>query len=698
MKTRRQVRASIITHSSIVLAALGISCASEEPTAAETSASDEIAATERALTFGDSLQLPDQALRFEGLPWKKRSLGPTPIGCFKDQGDPQGTTGRDLSGFYYSDPAMTGQLCINTCSRLGYAYAGTQYATHCFCGDSYGASGAASNCDMPCGGSSTEMCGGAWANTVYEARPGQQASSTAILDYTDNLPRLALVQPAAGTAQAMVGLPEGISGTQVVGSSVVNNQAELALLKTFADVTWPGALVQGGSISNNDFAPILLPRARGRIRLATNFVGASTTSQYRDLPVVGAGEVEDATRSMLQTLAPSDSVATMSYAAESAETLREAMVKLGIAYKGDTASASLDAKLNASYSEKTIVVKFVQTFYTVAFDPDANSPSPFFAPLVSLDDVKRFSSASNPPLYVSQVAYGRMLLARFTARMSELELHATVKAAYQSFSGSLDASYTEKLKQTRIDLLSVGLNGEVITKPIQAPTPEATVDALRTVITSGSIYNYTTNPGAPIALSMRYVGSRAGQGPYAVAISQMTTQCSPQVVSLTTQRTCKGPFAVWDGTGGGWVDTAVEAYPGDKVELTASGTNWSGVAFSDAYGPNGWHTWDAPGDGGRGYPLTNRSPFALIARFGSRNNMGVDRTKPGYSASGGATASDSFFVGDSGEFIAGSADSQTGAGTPGYGRVFLGTNDNNPFNGDANRKFSVSVCFTRKVY
>jgi hypothetical protein len=172
----------------------------------------------------------------------------------------------------------------------------------------------------------------------------------------------------------------------------------------------------------------------------------------------------------------------------------------------------------------------------------------------------------------------------------------------------------------------------------------------------------------------------------------MVTQLSPEVVVVNITEVCRGPFYVWDGPGGGWKDTGIDAYPGDKVRFSATGLNWSGVVATGTYGPTGWYTWDAPGEGGRGYPITDKSPFALIARFGSSNNYGVDATKPGYS--GQLPVSSSFFVGDSAEQEVGKQ-TQSGGGPQGYGRVYLGTNDNNPFNGDPNRKFNVTVCFKR---
>ena len=92
------------------------------------------------------------------------------IGCFKDQGDPSGTRGRDLSGYMFSSPNMTVELCISECRRRGFAFAATQYGSQCFCGNSYGKYGPANNCNMSCSGNRSEICGGFWANSIYSIR------------------------------------------------------------------------------------------------------------------------------------------------------------------------------------------------------------------------------------------------------------------------------------------------------------------------------------------------------------------------------------------------------------------------------------------------------------------------------------------------------------------------------------------------
>ena len=55
----------------------------------------------------------------------------------------------------------------------GYKYAGTQHTDWCFCGDKYDTLGEASNCDAKGRGNPSQICGGTWANAVYEVPAGE---------------------------------------------------------------------------------------------------------------------------------------------------------------------------------------------------------------------------------------------------------------------------------------------------------------------------------------------------------------------------------------------------------------------------------------------------------------------------------------------------------------------------------------------
>eukprot|EP00904_Undaria_pinnatifida_P009040 jgi/Undpi1/5266/HiC_scaffold_2.g00547.m1 len=64
---------------------------------------------------------------------------------------------------------MTNLVCISFCGDNGHAYAGTEYSTECWCGDSYDRFGEISDglCDYPCEGDAGQRCGGFYALSVH---------------------------------------------------------------------------------------------------------------------------------------------------------------------------------------------------------------------------------------------------------------------------------------------------------------------------------------------------------------------------------------------------------------------------------------------------------------------------------------------------------------------------------------------------
>jgi len=86
----------------------------------------------------------------------------TYLGCWTDAGT------RDLPILAYSGISdATIELCVEYCKIYGYSFAGSQDGSQCFCGNGYGSYGRSSNCNLACSGDSYQICGGAWANSVY---------------------------------------------------------------------------------------------------------------------------------------------------------------------------------------------------------------------------------------------------------------------------------------------------------------------------------------------------------------------------------------------------------------------------------------------------------------------------------------------------------------------------------------------------
>ncbi|KAK4686420.1 hypothetical protein P7C73_g3711, partial [Tremellales sp. Uapishka_1] len=99
-------------------------------------------------------------------------------GCFKE-----GAT-RLLSYQAVSSSSMTNALCISNCNSLGYAYAGTEYGSQCFCGNkpnvtSGGYPTAVSDCNQACSGGSG-VCGASGTVSLWSIK--DSSVSTISLD------------------------------------------------------------------------------------------------------------------------------------------------------------------------------------------------------------------------------------------------------------------------------------------------------------------------------------------------------------------------------------------------------------------------------------------------------------------------------------------------------------------------------------
>jgi hypothetical protein len=66
---------------------------------------------------------------------------------------------------------MRPELCNDLCR--GFHFFGVQFGYECFCGDDYGNQGGKApenQCDLPCHGDSSIMCGGANHNSIYAVK------------------------------------------------------------------------------------------------------------------------------------------------------------------------------------------------------------------------------------------------------------------------------------------------------------------------------------------------------------------------------------------------------------------------------------------------------------------------------------------------------------------------------------------------
>lgn len=109
-----------------------------------------VTSTPKPTSTGTALQLP--------APWKYQ-------GCYSE-----GTSGRAFLNQQPDSQTLTIEKCVNACIGLGYAVAGMEYASQCFC-DNFVRNGAAlvgdGDCSMACSGDASEKCGAGNRLSIY---------------------------------------------------------------------------------------------------------------------------------------------------------------------------------------------------------------------------------------------------------------------------------------------------------------------------------------------------------------------------------------------------------------------------------------------------------------------------------------------------------------------------------------------------
>jgi hypothetical protein len=98
------------------------------------------------------------------------SKGWSYVGCASD-GNPRTLT--DKTSIYMGGfgDTLTVEKCVDWCA--GYKYAGLEYASQCFCGNTVAAdrapvAGILGNCNMKCKGDDGQYCGGPNALSLYQ--------------------------------------------------------------------------------------------------------------------------------------------------------------------------------------------------------------------------------------------------------------------------------------------------------------------------------------------------------------------------------------------------------------------------------------------------------------------------------------------------------------------------------------------------
>lgn len=266
-----------------------------------------------------------------------------------------------------------------------------------------------------------------------------------------------------------------------------------------SDSLYPGALVSADSVLTGLFTQVVLPRAPATISVSLENLGGGKTAVIEDPSL---SSYRDALAGILDAEITGSTPANLYSEIEEVHSQQQLDMALNVQASWGLGVASLKTSFDFSNTQirSRHLVRYTQAYYTVDLDAP-ESPSSIFAPTVRLGDVVEKMDETRPPVYVSSVTYGRMVLFTFESEYSAEEMGAALDFAYSGgvdVSGDVSVTYKDILSKSKITAFILGGNAGDAVRTIDS------YDALIAFIKEGGNYS-KESPGAPIAYKLNYL-------------------------------------------------------------------------------------------------------------------------------------------------------------------------------------------------
>lgn len=231
-----------------------------------------------------------------------------------------------------------------------------------------------------------------------------------------------------------------------------------------AGILYPGALIQGDGYLQGPGGLRELPiRKRAPVVIATDLANENNAIRIDKVDYAG---YQEAYAALLKAAALKNLTkpANVSFTQSEASSSEQAALDLGfsVKYMGSSLSGNMQSK--NSTKENVFMAVFEQRAFTVSAVAPA-TPSGFFSADFSDADLKTQVSLGNvseknPPLYVSSVSYGRMLIFTVTSKAQKEDIQGALNGSYNQGLMEVDAKvkakYQKIMNESTIKVISFG--------------------------------------------------------------------------------------------------------------------------------------------------------------------------------------------------------------------------------------------------
>lgn len=251
--------------------------------------------------------------------------------------------------------------------------------------------------------------------------------------------------------------------------------------------------------------------------------------------------------------------ADINYIANEAYSTEQGLLELGINAKWGLISVNPKFKVSEKIQDKSVMLMFTQKYHTVSV-PYPGAPANFFGNDIQIENLKSFTSIDNPLGYISQVTYGRMIIAKLTYtgvdKVTQKDLSIRLRTGLKSSGITFSDEDRKILSKTKIEISILGGDSE---KALQTISAGKNIEEILVNIDK-YIKSSPNDPkvGVPISYAVRYISNNNLFATNGVAeYSEKNCIINPKEVIIKSIKFTSLPPK--DKNGGNW--DAVGIYP-----------------------------------------------------------------------------------------------------------------------------------------
>jgi len=298
--------------------------------------------------------------------------------------------------------------------------------------------------------------------------PGPPEDTAQVADRIASLPAWHAFAPGSEQKLAAAGPAKPLDagkGQRCTSTAydLTNTPTEIVTFDPDSEILWAGALLQGASHARRGALQELPIRQRGPLRLSINLLSRDNARTVED-PALST--VQSAVGDLVEIASKAGHRAgsDIAYDQVSSYSLEQTALELGLSarYLGSNVRSNLSISRDAE--QHNITAYFIQKMFTVSVELPQTPIDVFgsgLTPAVLDEQMSRGRiGPENPPIYVSNVVFGRMLLFTFSSEASAEDIQGALNFAYQGPGAGVSADaakrYRRILGSAKIHVVTVG--------------------------------------------------------------------------------------------------------------------------------------------------------------------------------------------------------------------------------------------------